>query len=77
MDKHIPEGIHAVVKSSEILEPGVIYVLKNVNTSVNINKLNRFMFNSLSMIFDDSFCWAVYPNVIKNINKDNFFIIYL
>lgn len=37
----IPEGLHAVVKATEILEPGVVFVLKNVNTSVNINKLNR------------------------------------
>ncbi|MEO5909870.1 MAG: helicase-related protein, partial [Pelobium sp.] len=37
----IPEGIHAVVPSTETLKPGVIYVLKNVNESVNINKLNR------------------------------------
>lgn len=39
--KHIPEGLHAVVQSSSLLEQGVIFVLKNVNTSVNINKLNR------------------------------------
>lgn len=38
---NIPEGLHAVVKSTEILQPGVIFVLKNVNSSVNINKLNR------------------------------------
>lgn len=37
----IPEGIHAIVPSTEILKPGVIYVLKNVNQSININKLNR------------------------------------
>lgn len=37
----IPEGIHAVVRSTEFLKPGVIFVLKNVNSSVNINKLNR------------------------------------
>ncbi len=37
----IPEGIHAVVKSTQFLKPGVIYVLKNVNSEVNINKLNR------------------------------------
>lgn len=37
----IPEGIHAVVQSTEMLKPGVIYVLKNVNSDVNINKLNR------------------------------------
>ena len=39
--KDIPEGLHAVVKSSPGLESGVIFVLKNVNSSVNINKLNR------------------------------------
>ena len=39
--KNIPEGLHAVVKSSPILQSGVIFVLKNVNSSVNINKLNR------------------------------------
>lgn len=38
---NIPDGLHAVVKSSPMLKPGVIFVLKNVNTSVNINKLNR------------------------------------
>lgn len=39
--KNIPEGLHAVVRSSKNLESGVIFVLKNVNSSVNINKLNR------------------------------------
>lgn len=39
--KNVPEGLHAVVKSTELLQPGVIFVLKNVNSSVNINKLNR------------------------------------
>ena len=39
--KNIPEGLHAVVKSSPILQRGIIFVLKNVNSSVNINKLNR------------------------------------
>jgi SNF2 family DNA or RNA helicase len=39
--KSIPEGLHAIVLSSELLQPGVIFVLKNVNSSVNINKLNR------------------------------------
>ena len=38
---NIPEGLHAVVKSTERLQPGVIFVLKNVNSNVNINKLNR------------------------------------
>ncbi|THU38320.1 ATP-dependent helicase [Niastella caeni] len=38
---HIPEGLHAVVKATEFLQPGVIFVLKNIHSSVNINKLNR------------------------------------
>ena len=38
---HIPEGLHGVVSSTETLEQGVIFILKNVNSSVNINKLNR------------------------------------
>lgn len=38
---NIPEGIHAVVESTPNVEAGVIFVLKNVNSSVNINKLNR------------------------------------
>ncbi|TDN95307.1 SNF2 family DNA or RNA helicase [Salegentibacter sp. 24] len=39
--KNIPEGLHTVVKSNEHLSPGVIFILKNINSSVNINKLNR------------------------------------
>jgi SNF2 family DNA or RNA helicase len=38
---NIPEGLHAAVEATPILPPGVIYVLKNVNSGVNINKLNR------------------------------------
>jgi SNF2 family DNA or RNA helicase len=37
----IPEGIHAVVEATETLKPGVVFVLKNINENVNINKLNR------------------------------------
>lgn len=39
--KSIPQGLHAVVESKLGLSPGVIFVLKNINTSVNIDKLNR------------------------------------
>jgi hypothetical protein len=39
--KDMPEGLHAVVEATESLKPGVIFVLKNVNSAVNINKLNR------------------------------------
>lgn len=38
---NIPEGLHAVVQSTEMLKPGVVFVLKNVNDNININKLNR------------------------------------
>lgn len=37
----IPEGIHGIVQSTETLKPGIIFVVKNVNEEVNINKLNR------------------------------------
>jgi hypothetical protein len=36
-----PHGLHAIVPSSEDLPPGIIYVLKNINDKVNIDKLNR------------------------------------
>ena len=39
--KDIPVGLHAVVPASAAAPPGVIFVLKNVNNEVNINKLNR------------------------------------
>lgn len=38
---NIPEGLHAVVHSTEGLQSGVIFVLKNINSDININKLNR------------------------------------
>lgn len=37
----IPDGIHAVVPATDKLKPGVIYVLRNINENININKLNR------------------------------------
>jgi SNF2 family DNA or RNA helicase len=39
--RNIPEGLHAVTESDNFLEKGVIYVLKNINTSINIDKMNR------------------------------------
>lgn len=36
-----PLGLHAVTKSTEECPPGVIYVLKNRNNSVNIDNQNR------------------------------------
>ncbi|KIR03974.1 DEAD/DEAH box helicase-like protein [Lachnospiraceae bacterium TWA4] len=36
-----PKGLHAVVKATEELPEGVIFVLRNVNNSVNIDNQNR------------------------------------
>lgn len=36
-----PKGLYAVVQSSEELPQGVIFVLKNINNSVNIDNQNR------------------------------------
>ncbi|WP_456156537.1 helicase-related protein [Veillonella sp.] len=36
-----PKGLHAVVQSSEELPQGVIFVLRNINNSVNIDNQNR------------------------------------
>lgn len=39
--KNVPEGLHAVIQGNEHLPKGVIFVLRNVNENVNIEKLNR------------------------------------
>ena len=36
-----PKGLHAVVPQTEDCPPGVIFVLRNVNSGVNINNQNR------------------------------------
>lgn len=38
---HLPYGIHAVTSSTDTTPPGVIFVLKNVNSGVNIDRQNR------------------------------------
>lgn len=39
--KNVPFGLHAVVPKREGIEPGVIFVLKNLNNGVNINNINK------------------------------------
>ena len=39
--EHTPFGLHAVVGTNEYSEPGVIFVLKNRDNGVNIDKKNR------------------------------------
>ena len=41
--EHLPNGMHAVVPAQPTrgLQPGIIFALKNIHDSVNINQLNR------------------------------------
>lgn len=39
--KNLPEGVHAVVKATESLPKGMIFILKNINENINIDKSNR------------------------------------
>lgn len=39
--KNIPEGLHAVTKATNNVEKGVIFILKNINANINIDKQNR------------------------------------
>ena len=39
--EHTPAGLHAVVKSNGLMPPGVIYVLKNCTSGVNIDQKNQ------------------------------------
>lgn len=39
--EHTPFGLHAVVSSSDKMPPGVIYILKNLNQGVNIDRKNQ------------------------------------
>lgn len=39
--EHAPKGMNAVVESTDDLPPGVIFFLKNIQDSININSQNR------------------------------------
>ena len=52
--EHTPLGLHAVVPASEGCPPGVVYVLKNRNNNVNIDRKNRLHPFYLVYISDDS-----------------------
>ncbi len=49
----LPFGIHAVARATEGTQPGVIFVLKNLNHGVNIDKQNRLHPFYLVYIADD------------------------
>jgi len=38
---HKPEGLHAVVNATEEFQQGTIFVLKNVSSTINMDKMNR------------------------------------
>jgi len=50
---NIPTGLHSVVSTQSNLERGIIFVLKNINQDVNIDKLNRLHPYYLVYINDD------------------------
>jgi hypothetical protein len=50
---HMPYGIHAVAKSTEDTPTGAIFVLKNINQGVNIDRQNRLHPFYLVYISDD------------------------
>jgi hypothetical protein len=50
---HLPYGIHAISRSDTETPSGVIYVLKNINSSVNIDRQNRLHPFYLVYIHDD------------------------
>ncbi len=49
----LPFGIHAVARASEDTPPGIIFVLKNINQGVNIDRQNRLHPFYLVYIADD------------------------
>ncbi|MCM1129797.1 MAG: SNF2-related protein [Alistipes senegalensis] len=38
---NMPKGLHAVTRATEVLPPGCIFVLKNINEDINIDNKNR------------------------------------
>ena len=46
-------GLHAVVKATDELKPGVIFALKNINESINIDHKNRIHPFYMVYITDD------------------------
>jgi len=67
---HLPEGLHAVVPANATLQRGVIFVLKNINTSVNIDKLNRL--HPYYLVYINENGQLVYSHIDAKKNLDVF-----
>lgn len=51
--KNVPEGLHAITKANTEEEKGVVYILKNIHNSANIDKMNRLHPYYLIYILED------------------------
>ena len=61
----VPKGLHAVVPATEELPKGIIFVLKNLNDSVNIKKRNRIHPFYMVYMGSDGECVCDYLNPKK------------
>lgn len=68
--KSIPQGLHAVAASKFNLPSGVFFVLKNINTSVNIDKLNRL--HPYYMVYISEGGQLIHSHVDAKKNLDDF-----
>jgi hypothetical protein len=68
--KSTPQGLHAVSAAKLNLPPGVLFVLKNINTSVNIDKLNRL--HPYYMVYISNEGEIIFNHVEAKKNLDSF-----
>lgn len=68
--KSTPQGLHAVAASKLNLPPGVLFVLKNINSSVNIDKLNRL--HPYYMVYLSNEGEIIFNHVEAKKNLDSF-----
>ncbi|MBQ8866444.1 MAG: DEAD/DEAH box helicase family protein [Bacteroidaceae bacterium] len=67
--EHTPFGLHAVVPASEACPPGVVYVLKNRNNGVNIDRKNRL--HPFYMVYISAVCHAEQSEASVNVSNNN------
>lgn len=72
-----PSGLHAIVKGDKELKSGVIYILKNVSNTININNQNRLHPFYMVYITDDGevICNYLQPksllDLMRKLGKQN------